>query len=405
MRYFLYTIQDQNGRLQKGRIRADDHTRARQFLRERKLTIVSLKEDMSSRWREFVFGKPKVRPEDIVLFSQLFSGTIQAGLTIKESLKLLSKQMENGTLEERIEEILLDIESGFPLSGCFSKHTDIFPEFYPMLLKAGEVSGDLVNVLEYIATYLERINGIKKEIIAVITYPAIVLTMTAVLLTFILTFVAPTFISVFTKAKIKLPVPTKIMFAMSDAFRLNYPYIILAILCIAGIIYYIRKNPVTRKKLDRWILSAPIAGKVISYAMLLRFIKAFDILINNQVPILQALQVLEDSTSNLALKDLVREMRKEVSRGMAMSGPLIDAREIVPPIMAYSISMGEKAGKLGASLSRLSGYVDKEMSLVMKKLSGRLDPIMTFILGAIVLFVALSIYLPIFDMISTVGTS
>jgi MSHA biogenesis protein MshG len=132
--------------------------------------------------------------------------------------------------------------------------------------------------------------------------------------------------------------------------------------------------------------------------VLLRFLKAFDIMVNNNVPLLQALAVLDEGTTNLCLKEIITEMRKDISKGLPLAGVLTSNKDIMTPLVAYTISMGEKAGNLGVSLTRIGDFVDKEINYSMKKLSSRLDPIMTIGLGIMALFIALAIYLPIFDM-------
>jgi type II secretory pathway component PulF len=270
-----------------------------------------------------------------------------------------------------------------------------------MLLKAGEASGNLADVLEYLAAYLERINGLKKELIGVFIYPGIVLTLTCFLVTAILLFVAPTFKGVFAQSKLKLPLPTQILFAMSDIVK-NY-YILILILIGLGVGFYfmLKRTKAGQKSLDRLTLNLPLIGPIIKETLMLRFVKTMDILVNNNVPILQALQILEEGTSNLCLKDIIIQMRRDVSKGLPIANALFDYQSIISPMVAYSVSMGEKSGRLGETLNRVGVFIDKNLVYAMKKLSSRLDPLLTMGLGGMVLFIALSIYLPMFDMIAS----
>ncbi len=142
----------------------------------------------------------------------------------------------------------------------------------------------------------------------------------------------------------------------------------------------------------------PLSGPIYKQVKLLKFLGCFEILVNNDVPITQALVVLEEATENMRLKQIITEMRKDVARGLPLSGALVDNQSIVPVMVSYTISMGEKAGNLGESLARITTFMDKELTHNMKKLSAKLDPIITMVLGGMVLFIAISIYLPIFDM-------
>ncbi|RAP31408.1 hypothetical protein DID78_01065 [Candidatus Marinamargulisbacteria bacterium SCGC AG-343-D04] len=397
MKTFIYVYKTADNKIVKKKLKASNLESANNFLKKKNITPISIKQERLKLIEQLT--KPTtVENDDIVAFSQLFAGCIQSGLNIKESLDLLSKQLKNALLTEKLSEIIIDIEGGAAISDSFSKHTDIFPKFYPMLLKAGEASGNLAEVLEYIANYLDKTNNLKKQIKSVLTYPAIVSVIGLGLLVVILIFVAPTFKDVFKSSGKDLPGPTKLLFYMSDLVINNYNLILLIILSVLLTFYLIHKNPKGKRALDTLSLYLPISGDITKQILLLRFLGAFDILINNNVPITQALAVIEEATSNMRLKEIITEMRKDVARGLPISGALINNPKIVSPMVSYTISMGEKAGNLGVSLNRISSFIDKELTYSMKKLTSKLDPIITFFLGMIVLFIAMAIYLPIFDL-------
>jgi len=397
---FEYTYSTNKGEVGKAKVKANSLNQAKAYLKKRKITVISIRSD-NKKWYNSIITET-VSGDDIVSFSQLFASCINTGLTVKDSLTLLSKQVESKVLQERISQILVDLDGGQSLSNSFLAHTDVFPGFYPMLIKAGEASGNLGKTLDYLGSYIDRINTLKKEIIGVFTYPGIVSVVGMGLLVVIIIFVAPTFKEVFASSKSTLPLPTRILFFISDLV-ISKKAILLSIFgtTIASIVLFSR-TVYGKKKLHLWILRTPLLGKVIREVMMLRFLRAFDILVNNGVPILEALKVMEESTSNLALKDVIIEMRQDVSRGLSLSGPLISHKEIVSPMISYSISMGEKSGNLGETLTRLGQFLDREINFSMKKLSSRLDPLLTMAIGGMVLFVAISIYLPIFDMMSNV---
>lgn len=398
MKTFVYTFKEK-GRFTKGRIRASNIGQARSFLKKNKLVPISLKEEKESFFQN-IFAEKKVKQEDIVVFSQLYAGCLRMGLSIKDSLEMLSKQVKSKLLQKRLEEIIIDIEGGTPISTAFGKHTDIFPIYYPMLLKAGEASGDLSGILEYIGDYLERILNLRKELVSVFTYPAIVLGVGLGLLVVILIFVAPTFREVFAQANLQLPFITKLLFTSSDVIVNNLALIGIGMAVLVVGAVTLKNNTSVQRGFDRMQLSAPLIGKVLRLAMLLRFLRSFEILVNNNVPILQALQVLEQSINNVHLKETVTEMRKDVSRGLSISGPLLKAEKIVSPMIAYSVAMGEKSGNLGETLKKVSYFTDRDLNYAIKSLSARLGPALTLTLGIMVLFIALALYLPIFDMIT-----
>jgi type IV pilus assembly protein PilC len=397
MKTFIYRYEDRPGHIVQGKMRANAIGQANSLLKKKRIHPITIKEDKGTFFERF-FTEKNVRPDDLVSFSQLFASCIETGLTIKESLGLLVKQVESKLLQNRLSDIITDIEGGTSISNSFSKHTDVFPPFFPMLLKAGEASGDLATVLDYTGKYMERINNLKKELTGVFTYPAIVSTVGLGLLGLILVFVAPTFKEVFSESGVPLPFPTHALFFLSDIVGTYYP-VLITIVSIVSLTYFLLNRNIKGKKLLHSLqMKIPLIGQVIKQALMLRFLRAFDILINNNVPILEALKVLEQGTDNLCFKDVITEMRQDVSKGLPISGPIIRAKELFPALISNSIAMGEKSGTLGSTVGRLGNFVDREINFTMKKVSSKLDPILTLGMGSMVLFIALAIYLPIFDM-------
>ncbi len=397
MKTFVYVYKTPDAKLITKKLKANNLSEAEAHLKKRNITPISIKKEGFNLMYELT--KPTtVTSDEIVAFSQLFAGCIRSGLNIKETLLLLSKQLKNKLLTEKLSEVIINLEGGSALSDAFDKHTDIFPKYFPMVIRAGEASGNLAEVLEYIANFLETTNNIKKQIIGIITYPIVVSITGVGLLILILMFVAPSFKDVFMGAGKELPVATQILFGLSDYVLLNYNYILLGLLAVFLIFFGINRHPKGKRFFHLASLLMPISGPITKQVILLRFLGCFDVLINNDVPITQALVVLEDATANIILKEIITEMRKDVARGLPISGPLVENKEFISPMVSYTIAMGEKAGNLGISLTRITKFVDKELAFSMKKLSSRLDPLITLFLGSIVLFIAIAIYLPIFNL-------
>lgn len=402
MKTFIYIFQASDGKKIEAKVKANSINEAKSYLRRKRIKILQIKEINRSFW-ELLNDDRKVNQDELVSFSQLFAGCIRSGLTIKESLSLLGKQLDNKLFQNTISEILIEIESGTPLSTAFSKYPLVFPKYYGMLIKAGEASGELDSVLEYLGNYLEKINDLKKELKGIFIYPSTVSSIGLALLIIILVYVAPVFKDVFVTTNKMLPLPTQILFFLSDFIKGNINILLLLCTIIFAGIVFANKSIFWRKKLHYFFLTMPLFGPLIRDATLLQFLRAFDILVNNNVPILQSLQVLEEGMPNLYIKDIIIEMRRDVARGLPIAGPLITHKDVISPIISQTISMGEKSGTLGDTVSRIGQYIDKDLSFAMKKLSSRLDPLLTLAIGLMVLFIALAIYLPIFDMMTSVN--
>jgi type IV pilus assembly protein PilC len=398
MKQFVYSA-DVKGKIVKKNIRAASISQARNFLKKKNIDVVSISEKKDSLY-EKLFTDNTVRPDDIVSFSQLFTGCIQTGLSIKDSLTILEKQVQNKRIQNAISTIITDITSGTSLSDAFANHPDIFPKYYPMTIKAGEASGNLADVLNYISDFMEKTNEIRKQIKSILTYPIAVSIIAGGLLIVIFIFVAPVFKEMFASSKSPLPLPTIILFAISDALK-AYGGIIASIIGTLIITFVgFKRTKKGKKIIDTKLLTLPVIGKLNREVILLGFLGNFEVLINNNVPILHALQVLEEGISNLAIKELVQNMRRDVSKGLPMSGPLLKNKHLISPLVAHTISTGEKAGTLGPSLKRITEYMNKEIVYTMKDFSSKMDPIITVSMGCIVLYIAISIYLPIFDMMT-----
>ena len=396
MKNFIYKVKS-DGKVIEKKVKATNLSQVQAFLRRKNIEALSLTEESTSIFSN-LFQKKTISQDEIVSFAQLFSGCIESGLTIKDSLSILEKQTQNKHFRQVIGDVLNRISTGTTLSEAFTAQGDVFPKYFPFAIKAGEASGNLGEVLEYVSSYLDRVNELKKQLKAILTYPVVVSIMGTGLLIVIFFFVAPTFQEIFAKSKNPLPLPTVILFGISDFLKAYFPMIALVIVILVGLFMTFYKSKEGRYKFDNFIVKAPLVGGMVRDILMMRFISTFEILINNGVPMLQALQVLEESTTNLALKAVVMDMRKDVSKGLSFSGPMMKNKHFFSPMILHTISGAEKSGTLGASLKRIATFSNKEIVYSINSFAAKVDPIVTTMLGLIILFVASSVYLPIFSM-------
>lgn len=396
MKTFIYTISVQ-GKTVERRVKALSQIQAQSYLKRKNIIPITIKEETAGLFSG-LFQKKGISQDEVVSFAQLFSGCIQTGLTIKDSLTILEKQTQNKEFKAVISDIINKISVGSTLSDAFATHTDVFPMYFPFAIKAGEASGNLGEVLDYISNYLDKVNELRKQLKSILTYPIVVSVMGILLLMVIFFFVAPTFKEIFSKTNKPLPLPTTILFSVSDFLQQYFPIVAICIFIIVGICMAIYKTKEGRMKFDTFIIQAPLVGNMVRDILMMRFISTFEILINNGVPMLQTLQVLEESTTNLALKEVVTNMRMDVSKGLSFSGPMLRKKEFFSPMILHTIAGAEKSGTLGESLKRIATFSNKEIIYSIKAFASKVDPIVTSILGIIILFVASSVYLPIFSM-------
>ena len=401
---FVYMAPSSTGDLQEKQIQAEDINQAKLFLKRQGIQYISIAKFKSkSNFLNMTIIPQSVKPQDIIAFSQLFSSVLEAGFSVKDSLSLLAKQLSHPVLIDCVNEILVSIQGGTVLSVAFAKHVPIFPSFYPAILKTGEASGDLAGVLKFVTEYLESVYDIQKELKGMLTYPIVVVSIAFLLVSLVVFFVAPTFKGFFSNSKFEMPLPSKILFGTSDLFS-NYGVVIFfALIFFVGLFILLYKTPSIKKRVHYYFMKLPLVGNIFRQMNIVQFLKIFNILITNKVPMLQTLSLIEQGTNNLYFRGIVSEMREDASKGLPVSSSLVIHSEVVPSIVSYAISMGEKSGTLSLTLSRMSTFSDRELLFLIKNLSAKVNPILTLLLGGVVIFVAMAIYMPLFKMMMNLG--
>ncbi|MCF6291360.1 MAG: type II secretion system F family protein [Desulfobacterales bacterium] len=339
----------------------------------------------------------KVSAPDLILFTKQFRTMIRAGISILDLLRTLELQTENLKLKKIAAAMAMDIQDGSSLHDAFNRHPGVFSSLYRSMIRAGETSGMLAEVLDRLSYILEHEHKVKSEVKSALQYPIIVVVFLTVAFFVLLTFVIPQFITVFSSAGIDLPLPTVICVAMYTFLR-DYWMILLALLVPGsiGLAVYL-KTEQGRLNRDALLLRIPIIGPLFVKAAMSRFASIFSILQASGVTVLEAIRILSGTIGNAAIGrefDLVR-VRLEEGRGIAE--PLRHARYF-PPMVINMIAIGEESGDLDAMLQEISDHYDYEVEYATKQLADALGPVLTICLAAVVGFFALAIFLPMWDL-------
>jgi MSHA biogenesis protein MshG len=338
-----------------------------------------------------------IRPPELILFTKQFKTLIRAGVPILKIFKVIENQTDNAALKTIILTISQDVEEGASLHDSFRKHPKAFSPLYCSMLRAGEASGALPEILERLIYILEHEHKIKSEVRAALSYPIIVIAFLGIAFFVLLTFVIPKFVGIFERSDIALPLPTQICMLMYQLLA-NYWLILIAGL-VGGIIflnYYLKTEQGLLTK-DTVLMRLPLLGPLFGKAAMARFASIFSILQASGVPVLDCIRILTETIGNAAISkefDLVVE-RLEEGRGLAE--PLKSAKYF-PPIVINMIAIGEESDNLEEMLSEIALHYDSELEYAMKKLSEALGPLLTLGLAVVVGFFALAIYLPMWDM-------
>ena len=338
-----------------------------------------------------------IRMPDLIIFTKQFRTLIKAGVSMMRILRVLEQQAENVNLRHIIDTIARDVEEGATLTDAFGKHPKTFSPLYCGMVRAGESSGSLAEVLDRLIYIISHEHKIKSDIKAAMTYPIIVILFLAVAFFVLLTWVIPRFVSIFERSHIDLPVPTVICMGM---YRLLADYWLGLLVAAIGtgmfLFYYLRTDG-GRLMRDRILLWMPVVGSLFLKSAMSRFASIFSILQASGVGVLESMRILADTIGIAPIARQFVRITERLEEGRGIAEPLRRAG-FFPPMVVNMIAIGEEAGKLEAMLSEISEHYDVEVEYAMKKLADAIGPILTIGLAFVVGFFALAIFLPMWDL-------
>jgi len=395
---FRYEAADATGKTDKGVIEADSARQARTLLRARGLTplVVDALGAQATKRGGSSFGKRLSAQENALVTRQLAS-LLVAGLPLDEALAALSDQAERAYVGELLAAIRAEVVGGSSLSVALAQHPKDFPDIYRALVSAGEHSGNLGLVLSRLADYIESRNALTSKIKLAFTYPAIVTVVAFAIVIFLLSYVVPQVVSVFANTKQKLPTLTIIMLWLSDFVR-NWGWLAAIVLVAIGVlIRNLLKQPALRLSWHKWLLTAPLFGKLVRGYNTARFASTLAILTSAGVPILRGLQAAGETLNNVALKTNVEDASTRVREGTSLARALA-AQNQFPPVLVHLIRSGEATGNLPAMLERAAQGEAQELERRTLFLTGLLEPALILTMGVVVLLIVLAVLMPIIEI-------
>ncbi|MEK6193988.1 MAG: type II secretion system F family protein [Deltaproteobacteria bacterium] len=338
-----------------------------------------------------------INTPELILFTKQLKTLIKAGVPILKLLKVLENQTENAALKEIAFSIGQDIEEGASLYDAFRKHPKAFSPLYCSMLKAGEASGALPNILERLIYIMEHEHKVRSDIRAALSYPIIVLAFLGVAFFILLTFVVPKFAATFARTSIELPLPTQICIGMYSALANYWLIILLVLAAIVGFLNYYLRTKGGQLARDTLLMKTPLLGPLFNKAAMSRFASIFSILQASGVAVLEAIKILTGTIGNQAIAKEFDFISERLEEGRGLAEPLKSAKYF-PPIVINMIAIGEESDNLEEMLNEIALHYDSELEYAMKKLSEAIGPILTLGLAVVVGFFALAIYLPMWDM-------
>jgi type IV pilus assembly protein PilC len=395
MPVFEYTARNVAGETTTGTLDLPSLDEVRQHLRRNNLRIVRVREQQKKKRAR---GIPT---RDIVVFTRQFATMINSGLPLVQALDILAQQTENKVLAEVTRQVVYDVESGNTLADALDKHRNAFSQLYVNMVAAGEAGGILDTILLRLATFLEKNDAIIRKVKGAMIYPAVITSVAAIAILVLLVFVIPTFQQMFASVNLELPLPTRIVIAMSDLLQAWWWAMILA---GVGIVFAIRQWYQTdrgRLVLDRTLLKFPVLGDLLRKSAISRFTRTLGTLLSSGVSILDGLEITARTAGNRVIHDAVMESRGSIAGGETIAGPLEES-QVFPPMVTSMIAVGEATGGLDEMLSKIADFYDDEVDAAVSALLSLMEPVMIVVLGVVVGGMIVAMYLPIFDMINAV---
>jgi type II secretory pathway component PulF len=396
---FTYKARDEKGSLVTGIIEGDNRRAAYAQIDALGLFPVTVSETREEIFsiESFLTALKPVRYDDIIFFTRQLQTVIRAGIPILSGLRALEEQTSNVKLRGAIREMVQDIDKGASLSDAMMKQKKLFPDLYTSMVKAGEIGGSLEEVLERLATLLEFQLKTKEMLKSAIRYPIFVVTTLLIAFLVLINFVVPRFAVLFRGAKMDLPLPTRMLLLTNDIFQNYAIYLGISIFILIGGFLLYKRTDAGTLEIDRLKLRAPLIGPIILKICMSRFANMFENLIKVGIPVVRTLEVVSRTVGNEYIAQKIIEISGKIEKGLGISRPLREA-EIFPPLIIHLISTGEQTGSLEDMLKEVSTHYDREITYSINRLSTWIEPLLTAGLSLMVLFLALAIFLPWWNM-------
>jgi len=402
MAAFAYSAINAEGFVLEGEIQAPTGDGAREQLRLRGLLTEHLEELPASGdvGRKTAFKK--IKPKSLQIFSRQFATMIEAGLNVVTALVILEKQTDDAYLAIIIKELRGDVEGGLLLSQAMERHPKVFTRLFVSMVEAGEAAGILDQVLDRVAFQIERETAIKRRVKGAMMYPTMVLTFATLVLIGMLLFLVPVFTKIFSDLHGDLPGLTKLVVAMSDFLKARW-YIVMPGAIVSAIVFKRwKKTEHGRRNWDRFKLKIPMKiGDVVLKVTMARFSRTLSTLIAAGVDIIKALEITGQTAGNWVVEDALTTVRAKVHEGIPIAQPLLD-NPVFPPMVAQMVKVGEETGELDKMLGKIADFYEEEVDASIQSLTSIIEPLMMIGVGLMVGVIIISMYLPMFKLLTLI---
>lgn len=394
MATYQYIAKDITGHSITGVLDGASDAEVAEVLHKKDLIVVSIQ---PLKKKALKAKDKKIKLDDLVIFSRQLATMIDAGIPLVQALGILGEQIENPSLKNVVIKVRQDIEAGMSFCDALAKHPAIFSELFINMTRAGEASGMLDEVLDRLASYLEKSAALNRKVKSSLVYPAVVISMSIIITAILLLKVVPTFKGIFDLLGGQLPLPTRILIGISDLLR-QYFLFVLGVLMLLGFVFqrYIN-TPKGRYNFDKTKLQTPVLGPLFVKVSVAKFSRTFSTLVKSGVSVLNALDIVAKTSGNKVIEEAVINCRTSVREGEPISKPLSKSG-VFPPMVCRMIGVGEQTGQLEKMLTKIADFYDEQVDAAVAGLTSMIEPLVIAFLGIIIGGIVISLFMPIFKI-------
>jgi len=399
MSTFAFKALDVAGVSTRGELEAEDKQAVAANLRDRGLIVIDIEEKASAGGGDLLARFKKVKAQELTVATRQLSTMISSGMSLLRALYVLEDQAESDKLKDALTQVRKDVEAGISLSEALGRHPEIFNELYVAMVAAGETGGMLEGTLKRVADQLEKDDSLRRQVKSALMYPVFIGGFALIVLVALVVFLVPVFEKVFADFGGELPIITRFTVWLSD-FMINRFYVIFAL--AYGALYAFRrwrKTPKGTEQWDRFKLSIPWKiGDIVQKVCLARFARTYSALVSAGVPMLEAIDITGRTAGNKVIEKSMHAVRESVKGGGTISAPMRKEPKAFPVMVTQMVGVGEETGALDQMLDKIADFYEDEVDAALKGLTAILEPLMIVVVGAIVGFIVVAMYLPMFQV-------
>jgi type IV pilus assembly protein PilC len=403
MATYAFKALDLAGAPSKGEIEASDKQTVASQLRSRGLIVVDIEEQTAANAADLFARFKKVKADDLVIATRQLSTMVQSGMSLLRALYVIEEQTESDKLKEIWIEVRKDVEAGVALSDALGRHPDAFNELYVAMVQAGETGGILDQTLVRVAEQLEKDAALRRQIKAAMVYPSLIGGFAFVVLFALVTFLVPVFEKIFNDFGGELPAITKFTVWLSHMFTQRWYVMFVVVFAVVWLFRYWKGSERGRVQWDTLKLKFPMKiGDIVQKVCLARFSRTFSGLIAAGVPMLEAIEITGKTSGNKVIEKAMEDVRDSVKKGGSLTQPMTRVPEAFPVMVTQMIGVGEETGALETMMSKVADFYEEQVDAAVKALTSILEPVMIVVVGGIVGFIVISMYLPMFKVYDSI---